>query len=308
MMLWVLLALVIVIAALSGIADLRRHRKDKATPGTVSGSIATLPSGKTYYEWHGRQDGAIAVCVHGLTTPSYVWDAVVEGLNLMGYRVLTYDLYGRGYSDRVSGQQDADFFIKQLDELLEDQGVDGGIFLLGYSMGAAIATSYCAKQPNMMERMVLLAPVGFGVKTNRLQDFIVKTPVIGDWLMGVLGGWMLRKAIAAEAEIPSKVPDIYSRQIKETYVRGFLPAVLSSMRHMLPRTQENLHRIIADADIPVAAIWGEADTVIPISGIGKLAEVNRAAYQTMIPDAPHALLYTHPDEVHKALQEFLREV
>lgn len=81
--------------------------------------------------------GPVAVCVHGLTTPSFVWHGLARGLATFGYRVLIYDLYGRGYSDRAPGHQDQAYFLQQLNDLLEDQQIKGDITLLGYSMGGA---------------------------------------------------------------------------------------------------------------------------------------------------------------------------
>ena len=173
---WFLL-FILIIAAAPAIAYWRRSPMDDEARKLAPGKFADLPSGRTHYQWNGPLKGPVAVCVHGLTTPSYVWDALVQGLNRMDYRVLTYDLYGRGYSGRVAGRQDAEFFNRQLEELLEDQGVDGGIMLLGYSMGGAIATCYGAKHPDMLERLILLAPAGLGIAPNRLHSFIAKTPL-----------------------------------------------------------------------------------------------------------------------------------
>ena len=74
------------------------------------GEFIELSQGITHYQWHGPVRGPIAVCVHGLTTPSFVWQGLTAGLTAMGYRVLTYDLYGRGYSDRPKGDQTDAFF------------------------------------------------------------------------------------------------------------------------------------------------------------------------------------------------------
>ncbi len=126
--------------------------------------------------------------------------------------------------------------------------------------------------------------------------------------MMVFGGWVLRNGLKSDAKTPSAVPDIYAMQTADTYVRGLLPAVLSSRRGLLANTLDREHKTLANSGIPVEAIWGEADTVIPISGLGKLAELNRSTRQTMIPNAPHSLTYTHPKEVITAIQEFLREV
>lgn len=305
---WISLAIIAVLIAAPFVVEHRRKPMNDKDRAHAAGKFANLPSGLTHYQWHGPNRGPIAVCVHGLTTPSYVWGALVKGLNRMGYRVLTYDLYGRGYSDRVAGPQDAEFFNRQLEELLHDQGINGGIMLVGYSMGGAIATSYSAKHPDMLERLILLAPAGLGVTFSKLQLFVANTPIIGDWIMLGLGGWFLRKNLKSEAETPSEVADIYAMQKADTYVQGFLPAVLSSQRNLLADDQAAEHKIIAKSNIPVAAIWGEADTIIPLTGLGKLTEINHNARQTMIPDAPHSLTYTHAKEALKAIQEFLREV
>lgn len=299
---------VILLIAAPAIAERRRSPMNKDTRKTAPGNLTTLASGTTHYQWHGPIGGPIAVCVHGLTTPSYVWDGLVIGLNRMGYRVLTYDLYGRGYSDRIDGLQDAEFFNRQLEELLQDQGVDGGMMLIGYSMGGSIATCYGAKHPEMLERLILLAPAGLGITPGKTLTFIRDTPIVGDWIMTVLGGFLLRQALATSAITPSTVPDIYTKQKKDTYVRGFLPAVLSSLRNLLANDLSKEHKILAKSGIPVAAIWGETDTTIPLSGLGNLSEINRTAYQTMVPNTGHSLTYTAPEKVIIAIQESLREV
>jgi len=309
MILWggLLTALAIITLPLL-VAYLRRHPMNEAARAQASGAFADLPCGKTRYQWSGPPQGPIAVCIHGLTTPAYVWQEVEHGLAEAGYRVLTYDLFGRGYSDRVSGAQNADFFTTQLRALLKDQNVRGDITLLGYSMGAAIAANYAAKHPDMVKQLILIAPAGLGISVAGMQKLIINTPVIGDWFMAVFGGYLVRKGVRAESATPSVVAGIYDRQIADTRVRGFLPAVLSSLRNILSRPLDNEHRTIAKAGIPLTAIWGQADTVVPSTGRDRLATLNPAAQQITVPNAPHSLVYTYPADVVKAVQESLREV
>ena len=109
-MLWFVL-LVLALAALLPFADEWRRKPMNAAARTVArGDFADLSQGRTCYRWTGPLRGPVAVCVHGLTTPSQVWDSIAEGLAAQGFRVLTYDLYGRGFSDRPPGRQDAGFF------------------------------------------------------------------------------------------------------------------------------------------------------------------------------------------------------
>lgn len=45
-------------------------------------------------------------------------DAITPALTALGFRVLSYDLYGRGYSDAPFRRHTLDFNVQQLDELL----------------------------------------------------------------------------------------------------------------------------------------------------------------------------------------------
>ncbi|WP_150122055.1 alpha/beta fold hydrolase, partial [Sulfitobacter sp. HI0129] len=96
---------------------------------------------------------------------------------------LVYDLYGRGYSDRPRTRQDAQFFHRQLRELLDHVGVGDDITLIGYSMGGAIATSFAAEHPGRIQQLVLLAPAGMRVPAGRMINIIRSSPLLGDWLM-----------------------------------------------------------------------------------------------------------------------------
>ncbi|MEP2144745.1 MAG: alpha/beta hydrolase [Paracoccaceae bacterium] len=277
------------------------RRKDAA------GQFVTLSKGVTYYDWLGPARGPVAVCVHGLTTPSFVWRGLARGLALMGYRVLIYDLYGRGYSDRPKGKQDTGFFLDQLDELLADQGVTDEITLIGYSMGGAIATSFAAQNPGKIRQLILIAPAGFEVARSHLMNFAINTPFLGDWLMLSLFPLLHRIGTAKERKLPSSVENIVELKQAELKLHGFTPAVLASMRGVLASGLEKEHKSIRRAGIPVLAVWGREDDVIPLSAVGSLAEWSRKARQEVVDSAGHGLVYTHTDEVLNAMRETLRD-
>lgn len=303
-MIWFLLA----VAALAAVAiwpfarEALRAPMDDAARRDAPGDFVQLSQGITHYRWIGPVRGPVAVCVHGLTTPSLVWQAVAQGLALMGFRVLVYDLYGRGYSDRAPGLQDQDFFVRQLDDLLASQGIGEDITLLGYSMGGVIVTAFAARNPGRVRRVILLAPAGMGHDLGKLAKFMRDTPVLGDWLMLLRFPAAHRAGTEAERALPSEVEGIIDYQQAELGKRGFVPAVLSSMRGALPRPLEAEHRAISREDVPVQAIWGRDDAVIPISAMGRLAEWNRMARHDVIEGAGHGLTYTHAAAVLRAIE------
>ncbi|UWQ08122.1 alpha/beta fold hydrolase [Aliiroseovarius crassostreae] len=284
-----------------------RTMMDSVARRKAPGGFAELPSGLTHYQWHGRERGPLILMVHGLTTPSWVFSALIPGLAKMGFRILTYDLYGRGYSDRPKGKQDETFFLTQLEELLEALRIDGEISFLGYSMGGAIATAFTARHPHRVDRLMLLAPAGMIYHTGSWLARARDWGAFGNWLWGLIGGWVICQAAKPDAAA-AQIPDLPARVKQETQFRGSVRAVLSSERNMLSVTQEAEHRAIAATSIAVISVWGEKDIPIPLTAMGKLTEWNRACYKYEIKGAGHGLIYTHPDEVISALQEHLREV
>mmetsp|Transcript_26984 Transcript_26984/g.48931 ORF Transcript_26984/g.48931 Transcript_26984/m.48931 type:complete len:292 (-) Transcript_26984:1241-2116(-) len=269
---------------------------------SAPGQFALLSQGTTHYEWLGPNRGPVALCIHGLTTPSFVWHGMAKGLALMGFRVLVYDHYGRGYSDRPKGKQDAGFFLRQIDDLLLHEKVEGPLTVFGYSMGGAVATHFAAARPDMVKQLILIAPAGMQHLISGAARFARDTPIIGDWLFLMTYPRVLRKGIRAEAGLPGSVDGITALQQTETDKRGFFPAVLSSLRGLLRDPDEAEHRAVAANGVPVLAVWGAEDDVIPLSARDVLTVWNPAAQHVVIDGAGHGLTYTHTDHVLAALR------
>ncbi len=300
---WILALVVALIAVMPLVDEWRRLRMDHNARATAPGEFATLSQGITHYQWIGPLRGPIAVCVHGLTTPSFVWHSLAKGLALMGYRVLIYDLYGRGYSDRPRGAQNRAFFLRQLDDLLEDQQVTDDFLLIGYSMGGAIATSYAGANPGRVRQLVLLASAGLIPLPGGMLRFVKTIPLLGDWVMYASYPRTHRRGTEAERDLTSSVTNITDMQQRELDYRGFVPAVLASLRGVLNEDlsadYQNLHRI----GVPVLAIWGRDDTVVPIAAMGHLVKISRSIKHEVIQGAGHGLAYTHTKDVLKIISD-----
>ncbi len=304
---WAALVFGLLIALALGpfVMELRKPRLGERDRALAPGRFAQLSQGVTHYRWYDdKARGPVVVCVHGLTTPSFVWNDIAAQLDALGYRVLAYDLFGRGYSDRPAAPQTREFFVQQLEELLRHEGIHEDVTLMGYSMGGSIATCFAARNPHVLRRLVLVAPAGMGHSQGAIARFCVGVPVVGDWLFRIVFPFHHRRGAA---KLPRQgVPEaIAEAQEAELNRRGYVPAVLSSMRRMLSETLETEHRAIARANIPVLAIWAAADEVIPLGGMGRLTDWNRDALQAQIEGAGHALPMTHPDEVVRNFREMV---
>ncbi len=302
------LAILIVaaIAAWPFIAESRRVKIGRAERQGAPGDFAKLSQGVTYYRWFGPARGPVIVAIHGLTTPSVVFEDLAAGLGGLGYRVLAYDLYGRGLSDAPKGRQSQAFFHQQLDDLLAHQELNEDLTLIGYSMGGSIAATFAATQPERIKRLILLASAGVVTHESAFLRFCRNTPLLGDWLFLALSSRRMTAEIeAVAAKTPS--PAIQGALRVELTRQGYLPAVLASRRGMLAESTEQAHRILGKEAIPVIAIWGKQDEVIPITALGQLTQWNRNTLQEVIDDADHALAYSHAATVAERLKGVLRE-
>ncbi len=297
---------VTILAALPFLAEALRRPVTKRMQDSAPGAMADLPQGRTHYHWHGPENGPVVVCIHGLSTPSYVFAATERSLAALGYRVLRYDLYGRGLSDRVGGKQDAAFFLTQLRDLLADQKVTDKLTVIGFSMGAQIAAAFAAEDGARIDALILAAPAGVVPISDDSKSALWYRPVIGDWLTRVAGGWALRRELVEHRTTPTIIPDLEDRQAAETRMRGFLPALLSSRRNILKTSLLPDLLRVARLDIPVLAIWGNEDPVVPLSAMGILARNAPDTHHAQISGAGHNLLQTHPAQVADQLTKFLR--
>lgn len=298
-------ALFAAVMAYPFVAEVLRPRMTRTRRTLAPGQFATLSQGVTHYQWIGPEDGPVVVCVHGLTTPSFVYGPLADGLAEKGHRVLIYDLYGRGFSDRPKGDQDSAFFNRQLDDLLADQGVTEPFSLIGYSMGGAIGASFAAGNMTRVKHLILLAPAGMKLDLGPLADMAQKYSFFGKWMTLGFYPKSLRRATEAERGLESPIAHMVDRQIEETRLKGFAPAVLASLRGVLSEDLEPAHRAIAEAGLPVAAIWGETDEVIPLECKDRLSDWNPSARHSVVADAGHTVTYTHTPEVLNAIFEVI---
>lgn len=307
---WPLVFPAIVLLVLVAVSPLLREAlrtpMDAKARETASGKFAALPQGVTHYQWYGPENGPVVICVHGLTTPSFVWNSIAPALADEGYRVLTYDLYGRGYSDRPKARQDPAFFAAQLDALLDDQKVEGALTLMGYSMGGAICASYAAGGTRPVGNLLLLAPAGMCPVGSPTLRGMMQMPVLGRWLMLARYPAILRRGLRAEADQPSSVTGMNALQHAELGYRGFVPAVHESLLGMLTDSFQAYHEKLYKQGTPVLAIWGEQDDVIPLAAKATLARWNPDAEHQIVAHAGHGVTYSHTPEVLAHILRFLK--
>lgn len=155
---------------------------DDAARQQAGGSFVRLSDGHVHYEIAGKDSERTIVLVHGFSVPYYLWDQNFNALVAAGFRVLRYDLYGRGYSDRPDVVYDPELFDRQLVELLAALKIQQPVDLVGGSMGGSIVITFADRHPGQVRSISLLDPAYL---TGRKLPFPIRAPLAGEYMMAV---------------------------------------------------------------------------------------------------------------------------
>lgn len=257
--------------------------------------------GYTYFNRDGQGPETV-VLVPGLAIPTRITFARQKEL-ARHYRVLTFDLYGRGYSDRPRVAYDPSVFAQQLTDVLKGLEIQGPFHLVGVSMGGAISTYFANRHSENIKSLTLMAPAGLPMKLP-LTSQLVKMPLLGDWLMKRIGPGNLlknfRKGFVAE---PSpELIEIFREQFDD---QGYLEALLATLRNFPLNDMEAEYQAWALKRKPTLIAWGTDDKVVPFALNSRLRQLIPHAKAVAIPGAGHAFTYESADEVNAALRSFL---
>ena len=272
------------------------------------GSYITLSSGVTHYEIKG--EGEPVVLVHGYSTPYFIYEKVFARLVELGYKVIRYDLYGRGFSDRVPGKHTPAFFAKQLDELTKALLGDEKFILVGTSMGGAVTSAYCLHYPGKVKKLILMAPAGMDSFKPPLYMKLCALPVLGNIIFELLGDSIFIKGSQKELHyVSQEEKDWYTRCFAEgCRYKGFLKCTLSSLRNTILNTGETIkgYQAVNSQKIPVLAIWGTIDGTMPYYQHERLLETIPDAKFVTFENSGHLFLFDEAEKTMKEIEEFIQ--
>lgn len=277
---------------------------DDQIRSSVTGSFIKLSNGTVHYELGGPEDGKQVVLVCGLVTPLFGWDKTFKALADDGYRVLRFDLYGRGFSDRPDMKYTPDVFVHQLHELMLALKLKKKITLVGWSMGGAISMFYSSKYPEKISKLVLVASAGFPPKLP-LAFKLLTVPVFGKWLMSKFGEKSIFKGLRGHFSDPDAYPDYYKNSTIQMQYKGFKRTLLSTMINFPFNQLSPLVAKIGKLPIPVLLIWGKKDDITPYDSVTQFKEAIPHAQLLDFKEAKHAVHYEYYKQVNEEIIAFL---
>ncbi len=275
------------------------------TRASLGGQYVALSEGVTHYELAEAKSETTIVLVHGFSVPMFIWDTTFEALKQAGFQVLRYDLFGRGLSDRPRGRYDLERFVRQLSELLEALHLPS-VALIGLSMGGPIVAAFTARFPERVRRLVLIDVAG--VRPLKLPWYLRlgTLPGLGEFLLWLTGAERLVQGAASDLFDPKLVEAFQERYRQQMRYRGFLRALLSTLRSGMLGDFSAFYRQVGKHPLPVLILWGREDTTVPYAHAQALQQLIPQARLVTIERCGHIPHYEKPEEVNRVLIEFLR--
>ncbi|KAF8308822.1 alpha/beta-hydrolase [Clavulina sp. PMI_390] len=281
-----------------------KTRIDEIYPEDALGKACyvDLPYGRTKYSISGPTDGRKVALIHGYSTPSITYKGVHDRLVAAGFRVLTYDIYGRGYSDAPHDVA-LPVYTTQLALLMQHIGWEKAR-IVGFSMGGAVAAGFATQFPNLVDSDVaLLSSVGNYTDTHPFGgSYAFYSRPFFPWLKSLLPKSMKLppppktpiEAIDQLGDLQRMTLPRYSQVLASTLQRG-------PIREMGPTFAK-----LGTMPFRTLLLQGTDDEIVTYHLYFEptLTKYFPKAKVVVIEGAPHDLTVTHPKQVASALIEF----
>lgn len=234
--------------------------------------------------------------LHGFASSLHTWQAWAEALSPR-WRVLRIDLPGAGLTGAdPSGDYGDARALQLIGKLLDERGI-GRVTVIGHSMGGRIAWRLAAEQPQRVDRLVLIAPVG-------LEPGPPPEPPAGAGVLRrVLPRSVLQRGLESAYGDPTRLnPDTVTRYHDMLLAPGVRDAILARLQQ--PAAQDaptQLPRVAA----PTLLLWGELDRLIPPARAQDFQRLLPHARVVELPGLGHVPQEEAPAASLPALLDFL---
>jgi pimeloyl-ACP methyl ester carboxylesterase len=279
---------------------------NELTRKELAGAFIQIPGGATHYELSNPDREDTVVLVHGFSVPYFIFDPTFDFLTASGFRVLRYDLFGRGFSDRPEARYDLEFYVKQLKDLLDALRIVKPVSLVGLSTGGAISAAFTARFPERVARLVLIDPIGADPLPFARLLKLAALPVLGEAILSLAGNGTRFKNLASSFFDPEEVEHFQARYFVAMQYKGFRRGILSSLRNGLINPVPETYKRVHELGRPVLLFWGRNDPTVPFEHSDGLRAIIPNIEFHAIVGCGHIPHYEQPDVVNPILLDFLR--
>lgn len=255
-------------------------------------------------------DGEVLLLIHGMAGSSGTWRSVIPALSKR-FRVIAPDLLGHGESAKPRTDYSLGAFAVWLRDFLDQVGVSQAT-VVGHSLGGGVAMQFVYQHPDYAKRLILISSGGLGPDVGwvlrllaapgaeLVLPIIAPTPVLsaGDKVRS----WLRSAGIQSPrgAELWSAYSSLSDGQTRQSFLR-----TLRSVVDYRGQAVSALNRLSLREDLPVMAIWGERDGIIPVDHAYAAHQARTDARLEILPDVGHFAQVEAPNQVVELIEDFI---
>ncbi|MGB6209803.1 alpha/beta fold hydrolase [Mycobacterium sp.] len=255
-------------------------------------------------------DGEVLLLIHGMAGSSATWRSVLPQLSKK-FRVIAPDLLGHGESAKPRSDYSLGAFAVLLRDFLDELGV-GQATVVGQSLGGGVAMQFVYQHPDYGKRLVLISSGGLGPDVGWILRLLsapgaeLVLPIIAPKPVLTVGNklrsWFSGAGIHSPrgAETWSAYSSLADRQARESFLK-----TLRSVVDYRGQAVSALNRLHARADLPVMAIWGDRDNIIPVEHAYAIHNARTDTRLEVLPGVGHYPQVEAPNEVVELIEDFI---
>ncbi|MBW1761442.1 MAG: alpha/beta fold hydrolase [Deltaproteobacteria bacterium] len=265
------------------------------------GEYADVGNGITmHYHEAGSGDRGVILFVHGSGPGASGWSNFKGNYPFLaehGYRTIVPDTMGYGYSTKPEeGAFSLDDVAAQYKALLDTLAVDRAI-VVGNSQGGAIAITMALNYPDLVDKLVLMAPGGLEARETYMQMEGIKAMIRVLYKEGISKETM-RKVFTLQLQDESKITD---EVIEERY-----QVAMTQHKDNIARIQvTNLEERLSEIQCPVLCFWGANDKFCPSTGASKIATSCPNSRTMLIANCGHWVMVEYQELFNNLTLSFL---
>lgn len=254
------------------------------------------------------------VFIHGLASCMSAWRRLIPLLK-NNFRCISLDLPGYGKSSAGFHKGSMLFYAEVISEFIAKLRL-AKVTLCGHSMGGQIAVATALNYPDIIEKLILLAPAGFEVFTEE-ESALLKNYFTPEYYHSSTAEQIRSNYEINFFEMPDSAEEMIADRIKmrdcanfEDYCR----VVSNSLSGMLDYPVfGGLGEIIQ----PTSVLFGKNDRLIPNGVLHKdqtpekvaragASQIKNSAVK-ILENCGHFIQFEKPDETANAVSDFLRK-
>ena len=225
-------------------------------------------------------EGPLLVLIHGITSSSASWEAVLPEL-AEHFTILAPDLLGHGQSDKPAGDYSLGSHACLVRDLMLTLGHERAT-VVGHSLGGGVAMQVAYQFPELVGRLVLVASGGLGrevslfLRAVTLPGSELVLPLIASRALLGAGAAVSRVLGRVGLQAGSDLAEI-ARGIASLNELGARRAFVHTARAVIDTGGQRIDardRLYLAEAVPSLIVWGGIDPIIP-------ADHGRRAHELM---------------------------